>query len=98
MKTWGIAQTMWFTIAVHLLALGIAVVMVFAVHLPRLGWLPVVSLAVGGVVGSAALAGSDVRRFGVGCLLGTTVSVVVFAALLVLFFVQYFVIGGHELS
>lgn len=89
---------MWFTVAFNLLALWVAVTLVFLADAEPAAWLPVASLALGGAVGLVSVARPQTRRFGVGCLGGTAVSVVVFAVLLVIFFVSYFVLGGHELS
>jgi len=55
-------------------------------------------LALSGAVGLASVARPQTRRFGAGCPGGTAVSVVVFAVLLAVSFVSYFMLGGHELS
>lgn len=98
MRSLRAAPALWFTLAFNLLALWVAVMLVFLADAEPAAWLPAASLALGGVVGLVSMARPQTRRFGEGCLGGTAVSAVVFAALLAIFFVSYFVLGGHELS
>jgi hypothetical protein len=90
--------TLWLTLAFNLLTLWCAVALAFLAHADPAVWLPLASLVLCGAVGLVALARPQSRRFGVGCLGGTAVSLMVYAALLLVFFVCYFVIGGNELS
>ena len=92
------APAFWFTLAFNLAVLWLASVLVLIAHLEPAMLLPAVSLALSGATGAAALARPESRRFGAACLGGTAGSGVVFALLLVVFFVSYFVLGGHELS
>lgn len=96
----GAVPVLWYTVAFNLSAL--------LVSLAALGfndeavwplWLPVASLALGAATGVICLFGAQARSYGVGCLCGTAVSILVFVVLFVIFFVTYFIVpGGHELS
>lgn len=92
------APAFWCTLAVNLAVLWLAVVLVTLAHLETAMLLPLASLGLSGVIGVAAVARPHSRRFGVACLGGAAGAGVVFALLLVVFFVSYFVLGGHELS
>ena len=92
------APAFWVTLALNLAVLWLAVVLVMIAHLEPAMLLPLASLGLSGAVGIAAVARPRSRRFGAACLGGAAGSGVVFALLLVVFFVTYFVLGGHELS
>ena len=92
--------TLWYTVAFNLIALLVAV---WGIGLNAEAvwplWLPVTSLALCAATGIVCLFRGQTRPFGVGCLGGTAVSVLVFLALFAIFFVTYFIVpGGHELS
>ena len=96
----GAVPVLWYTVAFNLSAL--------LVSLTALGfndegvwplWLPVASLALCAATGVICLFGAQTRSYGVGCLGGTALSIFVFVALFMIFFVTYFLVpGGHELS
>lgn len=88
----------WFTLAFNVAALWFAVLLVALAHFEPGMPLPLAALALTGAVGLVALIRPQTRGFGVGCLSGAAASGVVFLALLVVFFITYFVLGGHELS
>ena len=88
----------WFTLAFNLAVLWLAVVLATIAHLEPAMLLPLASFGLSAAVGLAALARPHSRRFGAACLGGAAGSGVVFALLLVVFFIGYFVLGGHELS
>ena len=96
--TRAVAPAFWVTLAFNLAVLWLAVVLVMIAHLEPAMLLPLASLGLSGVIGIAAVARPHSRRFGAACLGGAAGSAVVFALLLVVFFVSYFVLGGHELS
>lgn len=92
------APAFWFTLAFNLAVLWLAAVLVAVTHLEPAMLLPLASLGLSAAVGIAAVARPHSRRFGAACLGGAAGAAVVFALLLVVFFVSYFVLGGHELS
>jgi len=92
------APAFWFTLAFNLAVLWVAVVLVMIVDLEPAMLLPLGSLGLSVVVGLAAVARPHSRHFGAACLGGAAGSGVVFALLLAVFLVSYFVLGGHELS
>ena len=91
---------LWLTVAANLATLMIAVALLgLDDDRTWVLWLPVASLALSGVVGTASLVRRRTRRLGVGCLAGTAVSVLAYVVLVGIFFVTYFIVpGGHELS
>jgi len=96
----GAVPILWYTVAFNLSTLLISVVGIGfndEAIWPLL--LPVASLSVCALVGVVCLFGRQTRSFGVGCMGGTAVSVLMFLVLFATFFVTYFIVpGGHELS
>lgn len=98
MTSMRVAPALWWTVAFNLLALLLAVALFAAdVTVEGFSFAPL-ALAGTGMVGLVALARPRTRRLGLGCLVGTAVSAAIYALLLAVFFVTYFVIGGNELS
>ena len=91
----------WWTIVANLATVWGALVLLVLTDRERAAALPLFSLAASAVVGVVGLVGGGRgprHRLGLGALAGAAASASLMVALLLLFFVVHFVLGGHELS
>jgi hypothetical protein len=93
-----LADAFWCSVAVNFSASCIGLVVVMTGHWGVGFLIPLICMALSGVVGVAALFAPRTRRIGGGGLLGVLVSVLGFIAVLAIVVVGYFVVGGNELS
>jgi hypothetical protein len=93
-----VVPTFWWTVAVNLAAVWVGVLVVFVADWATAAALPLVSLAASVAAGLVGVGRARHRRLGLGALAGAAASAGLMVALLLLFFLAYFVLGGHELS
>jgi hypothetical protein len=94
----SLGDAFWCAVAVNFSASCVGLVVVMTGHWGVGFLIPLVCMALFGVVGLVALLPRRTRRIGGGSLLGVLVSLLGLVAVLVAVFVGYFVIGGNELS
>jgi hypothetical protein len=91
-------DALYFTVALNFTVSCVGLVVVMTGPWDAGFLIPLVCIALTGVVGLVALLPRRTRRLGGGALLGALVSILGFVAVITAVFVGYFVIGGNELS
>ena len=94
----GAWDAFWCAVGVNFTASCVGLVVLMSGHFDLGFLIPLVCMALTGLVAIGALLPRRTRRLGGGGLGGLVVSVLGFAAVVAAAFVGYFVIGGHELS